>query len=178
MNVDVKCVCGRVHEVTPLIPKGDDGVYVPFDALRKVKPFKDGKVDSIWRGGRAVSGCSANIVTCECGKAFSVAVEIWLEGIQYQLCRIESPGGKQIHATYSETDATDGSRWRTDTYLYREDNGQFYFEQYNRNQHQTTLWLASEELREYVVKLLPLLFTPEEVKKLLSGQGLPPASKG
>ena len=26
MNVDVKCVCGRVYEVTPLIPTGDDGV--------------------------------------------------------------------------------------------------------------------------------------------------------
>lgn len=161
MKIDVKCVCGRVHEVTPLIPKGDDGVYVPFGTLPRIRRLEDGNVDSTWRGWSGSYGCSDNYVTCKCGKEFSVVVEISLDGIPYQRFLIDNPGGKQVHATRQG----DG-KCSVDTYLYQED-GPFYFEKYSRWEH-TILFLHRDELREHVAKLMPLLFTPEELKQMLA----------
>ena len=83
---------------------------------------------------------------------------------------VSIPGGKQIHATQN---LSDGEGWKEDTYLYLRDNGAFYFEQYANDGHSghTTLFITRNELKEYVTKLLPLLFTPEELKRL--GEGPP-----
>ena len=185
MNIDVKCVCGRVFEVTPPIPEYvDDGVCVPFDLSVKGEHFDYSEVEAVWGG---TFGRTDSDFTCECGKTIHVVVTLQLEEkpeperaeaakkleefwIEAQLSYIENPGGKQVHA--SQYVSGYGKR---DTYLYQE-NGSFYFEQYEKNRRQETLWLASEELKEHVVKLLPVLFTAEEMKKLLSGEGSPPVS--
>ena len=166
MNVDVTCVCGRVHEVTPLIPKADDGVYVPFDPSHTVEQFKDGEVDSIWRGAFR---SSYNSVTCECGKAINVVVELEvvekqdpLIDLAIQRFFIEFPGGKQVHATQHGND-----EWKQDTYLY-EEGELFYFESYASNGQHEMFLIRRSELKEHVAKLVPLLFTPEELKQLLA----------
>ena len=76
---------------------------------------------------------------------------------------VESPGGKQIHATQE----TNGE-WKKDTYLYQDEGG-FYFEQYMCDGHagHETMFIMESELKEHVAKLIPLLFTPEELKKLM-----------
>ena len=166
MKIDVKCVCGRVHEITPLIPTGDDGVYVPFDLAHKIEEFKDGGVNSIWR---ADFGSSYNSVTCECGKAINGEVKIRLEKKQdplgdlaIQRFLIDNPGGKQVHATQNVS-----GDWKEDTYLYQEDDS-FYFERYCSNHQHDILFLHKNELKEHVAKLVPLLFTAEQLKQVLA----------
>ena len=76
------------------------------------------------------------------------------------------PGGRQIHATQN------GGEWKIDTYLYEDNLGEgesdFYFEQYCPTDHQL-IYIPRAELKEHITKLLPLLFTPEELKKLCEG---------
>ncbi len=184
MNNEVKCVCGRVFEVTPPIPECvDDGVCVPFDLSNTGEHFDYSEADSVWRGA---FGRTDSDVTCECGETIHVSVKIGVEKkqeplgreaaeaveqffIESQLSYIENPGGRQIHASQH----ADGE-WKEHTYLYQEGES-FYFERFSHWDH-TILFIQRDELKEHVAKLLPVLFTPEEMKKLLSGEGLPPGS--
>jgi hypothetical protein len=68
--------------------------------------------------------------------------------------------GRQIWAT--ET----GGEWNQQTYLYQ-DEGIYWFEEYSPAGHNMFI-IGKDELREYVVKLLPVLFTPEELKQLMT----------
>ena len=86
---------------------------------------------------------------------------------------VSIPGGKQIHATQKVSEG-----WKEDTYLYQEEDGLFYFEQYANDGHsgRDTLFLHKEELKEHVAKLLPILFTPEELQQLVHARdGSPPS---
>jgi hypothetical protein len=67
--------------------------------------------------------------------------------------------GRQIHAT--ET----GGDWPEQTYLYQ-DEDVFWFEQYNPAGRRSTIHTKSD-LKEHVTKLIPILFTPEELKQLV-----------
>lgn len=171
MNIDVKCVCGRVFEVTPPIPECvDDGMCVPFDLSYQGEHFDDSEPDSVWRGA---FGRTDGDVTCECGETIHVSVKIGVERKpepvdheameqfwhEAQLSYIENPGGRQIHATQH----ADGE-WKDNTYLYQE-GGAFYFERFSGSDH-TIFFIQRNELKEYVAKLLPILFTPEELKQL------------
>ena len=86
-----------------------------------------------------------------------------------------SPGGRQIHATQHGE-----GEWKNSTYLYEDDliyegdEVSFYFEQHRRS-GRGRVHIRKGELKEHVAKLLPLLFTPEELKKLSQlprGRGL------
>lgn len=184
MNIDVKCVCGRVFEVTPPIPECvDDGVCVPFDLSDKGQHFDCSDVESVWGGTFRRTDSE---VTCECGKTIHVVVTLQLEEkpeplgreaaakleefwIESQLYYIENPGGTQIHATQHAAGES-----KEHTYLYQEAES-FYFERFSPRDHMI-LFIPRDELKEYVAKLLPVLFTPEQMKTLLSGKGSPPAS--
>lgn len=174
MNIDVRCVCGQSVEATPPPPEDDDGVYVPFDLSHEREDISHEDIDS---GRYGKCGRSESSVVCKCGNTTRVVVKIDLVERQEVVgCEAlneifnERPSGKQVHVTEHVT-----RDWKRDTYLYK-DNEEFRFEQYVSNQHHEMLRIASKELREHVTKLLPVLFTPEELKTVLSGEGLPPGS--
>ena len=79
---------------------------------------------------------------------------------------VEIPGGKQIHATQETNE-----EWKKDTYLYQDENV-FYFEQYHGGGGHQMMSVTESEMKEYVTKLLPILFTPEELKKLVEGSAV------
>lgn len=178
MTIDVKCVCGRVFEVRPPTPECvEDGVCVPFDLAYQGEHFDESEADSVWRGA---FGRTDSDVTCECGETIHISVKVGVEKKQdplgdaaecnraLQLLYIESPGGRQIHATQH----ADGE-WKEHTYLYQEGEA-FYFERFSHWEH-LILFIQRDELKECVAKLLPLLFSPEELKKA-SGEESPPGS--
>jgi len=78
--------------------------------------------------------------------------------------------GRQIHATENGTD------WKQSTYLYEDDGKGFFFFEHISPAGHFFVNINRDELKEYVAKLLPVLFTAEEMKKLLSGEGSPPVS--
>ena len=167
MEIDVRCFCGQAVQVTPLPAEDDYGVYVPFNLSHRREHIDQEDLDSVWHG---VFGRAEGSVTCKCGNTTHVVVKIDVverqepvsgdgTNVFHQLFE-ESFGGKQVHATEH------GSReQKRDTYLYKDDRG-FRFEQYVGNQNHDMLQITSEESREHVAKLLPVLFTPEELKKL------------
>lgn len=76
------------------------------------------------------------------------------------------PEGKLIHATQEVN-----GEWKRDTRLYQWPDGTFFFEQSecDGDAGRNTLYFSESELKEHVAKLLPILFTPEELKKLCEG---------
>ena len=74
------------------------------------------------------------------------------------LCEFDD--GDLVHNTDS------GGDWWQQTYLHQ-DGDIFTFTQYNPGGRSATIH-NREELKEHVAKLIPILFTPEELKKLLA----------
>ena len=84
--------------------------------------------------------------------------------------RVLGPGGKQIHATQEVN-----GEWRCDTYVYEEegDCGPFFYFEQHSNSGDKLLFIPKDQLREHVVKLLPRLFTAEELRNLLAKTAAP-----
>ena len=75
MEIDIRCLCGRVVEATPPIPECVD-IYGPSDPSHVEGDFDDGEVDSVWN--RAF-GRLDDSVTCKCGNTIHVVVETGVE---------------------------------------------------------------------------------------------------